>query len=287
MKNFRRYEIKTEPFNGEELSGFLWDDGVVGITENEHSVSVYVESTSETNKSSFEEILGQLKNEGLIKNYSMSEEEIEDKNWNREWEQNLNVIEVSNKIVIRPSTKNYSRKENQIVVTIDPKMSFGTGEHETTKLVLTMMEKFVKPGVKILDVGSGTAVLSIAAAKLGAKYVLAIDNDEWCLLNGRENVETNNEEKRITVELKEIKDVEENDFDLILANINKHILLDIKDELKKRISENGLLILSGLLIQDKDDIEKAYSSIGFQLLELKQMNEWIGLVFKSKIANFS
>lgn len=281
MKKFRKFEVTAVPFNGEELSGFLWEDGVAGITENENSLTLYSEETSKIDKSLLIDLLNKLKEKDVIKEYSIVEEILEDQNWNADWEKNLNVIEVSDRFVIKPSFKEYIQKQNQVVITVDPKMSFGTGEHETTKLMLLLLDKYFSNHQKVLDIGSGTAVLAIAAAKLGAHKVLGIDNDEWCLLNGKENAETNSVLDRVEIEQKEISEVEIIDFDLILANINRHILMEISEEIKAKISENGVLILSGLLLNDKDDIEKLYSGKGFELIETLEMNEWIGMVFKN------
>lgn len=281
MKKFRKFEVTAVPFNGEELSGFLWEDGVAGITENENSLTLYSEETSKIDKSLLIDLLNKLKEKDVIKEYSIVEEILEDQNWNADWEKNLNVIEVSDRFVIKPSFKEYIQKQNQVVITVDPKMSFGTGEHETTKLMLLLLDKYFSNHQKVLDIGSGTAVLAIAAAKLGAHKVLGIDNDEWCLLNGKENAQANSVLDRVEIEQKEISEVEIVDFDLILANINRHILMEISEEIKAKISENGVLILSGLLLNDKDDIEKLYSGKGFELIETLEMNEWIGMVFKN------
>ena len=161
-------------------------------------------------------------------------------------------------------------------------MSFGTGEHQSTKLSLQFLEKYVKPGMKILDVGTGTAVLAIASIKLGASQVMAIDNDECCYENSIENCEVNSVQKKIDVRECEIKEVTENEFDLVVANIQRDILLQIKKEIRERIRKNGILILSGLLIQDNDEIQNAYEKLNFSLCETKISDEWISMVFQAE-----
>ena len=130
------------------------------------------------------------------------------------------------------------------------------------------------------DVGSGTGVLGICTVMLGAKNAIGIDNDEWCLLNGNENVKANNLEEKVSIRLGELTDIDENDFDLIVANINKNILLDIAPVLKSKIKKTGTLILSGLLFSDENDIIKTYSALNLRLKEKSAMDEWIALVFK-------
>jgi ribosomal protein L11 methyltransferase len=117
---------------------------------------------------------------------------------------------------------------------------------------------------------------------LGAKSAVCIDNDEWCSLNGSENVKANNLESKIEIRLGEINQVIEKDFDLIVANINKHILLEIAEEIRNKIKETGTVILSGLLIVDEEDIMQKFSLSGFRTIDKSVMDEWCALVLKLK-----
>ncbi len=280
MKNYKQFTIKSDPFNVDLLSGNLWNLEILGINEYDNYLTIFVFEDSELNIEAIEESLNELKKQNLINSFSVSFEKLESKNWNEEWESKINIIEISENLVIKPSFKDYDAKPNQTIITIDPKMSFGTGEHQTTKIMLQLLEKYV-PNVKsVLDLGSGTGVLGIAASKLGAEKVICIDNDEWCYLNAKENVEKNNAAnvEIINGELKDLKNVK---FDLVLANINKHILLEIFNEIKNVCTPNGILILSGLLESDYDEIKRQYIQIGFTALEFLQKDEWIGIVFKN------
>jgi ribosomal protein L11 methyltransferase len=223
--------------------------------------------------------LNKLNKDKLIESFRIETEILEDQNWNKLWEKSREVIKVSERIVIKPTFKNYTAKENEIVLTIDPKMSFGTGEHQTTKLVLRLLEKFVKPGMKVLDVGSGTGILAIAAVKLGAAKAVAVDFDEICLENCKENCILNNVNNSVEVVTGEIDDVKDKDFDLILANIQKNVLLEITQKIKAKLNQNGIVILSGLLESDKTAIEEKYHSLGFITEQVEQMEEWIAVVF--------
>lgn len=280
MKTHKQFNIAAIPFNPDILSGLLWQLEIEGITENEDSLSIFANKESSVSVIQITDILNSLKVQNLIENFSIDETSVEEKNWNEEWEKTIDVIEVNDKIVIKPTFRNYKSKPEQLVITIDPKMSFGTGEHETTKLVLNLLDKYIDDRIRVLDVGSGTGVLSIAASLLGAKHVLGIDNDEWCLGNGLENVELNNVADKVNIKLTEISGVKEDPFDLILANINKHILIDISDEIYRLTKYSCKAILSGLLINDKDDIVELYASKGFSLVEEKILGEWIALVFQ-------
>jgi ribosomal protein L11 methyltransferase len=281
MKTYKEIKIKTEPFDVDLLSGFLWQLDIDGINEFDDYLLVFI---SENKSVSLEEInllMEKLVEDKFINSFDIEFQTLEEKNWNEEYEKNVKVVEVTEKIVIKPSFKEYNPKPNQLVITIDPKMSFGTGDHATTKLILSHLEKIVKGNEFVLDVGSGTGILGITAVKLGAAKAICIDNDEWCYLNGNENVKMNELNEKVDVRLCEIKDVEEKDFDLILANINKPILINIVDDLKIKLKKEGTLILSGLLNIDEIDIISLYESKGFVLNDKSQLEEWIALVFKT------
>lgn len=280
MKKYKQYNIFVTPYNPDTLSGFLWDLEIGGFLDNDTFATVYTGENSTVTYEAIENVLKHLVEIGEIENFSIEVSEFEEKNWNEEWEKNLNIIKVTENIVIKPSTKPYDKINDELVITIDPKMSFGTGEHETTKIVLSLVEKYIKGKKRVLDVGSGTAVLAIAAVKLGAEYAVALDNDEWCHLNGNENTTLNNVADKVNVVLGELKDLEEDDFDLILANINKPILLDIKELIKNKLTKEGTVILSGLLITDEEEIVKAYNSVGLKVVDKTTMNEWMGLVLE-------
>jgi ribosomal protein L11 methyltransferase len=141
------------------------------------------------------------------------------------------------------------------------------------------LDKHIKNAKSVLDVGSGTGVLGIAASLLGAEHVVGIDNDEWCIENGLENIELNNVQSKVEVRLAEIDSVKDEPFDLILANINRHILIEISNSILQLSKKDGILILSGLLYTDREEILEIYSNNGFNLIDEKRLGEWIALVF--------
>lgn len=281
MKTFKKFIIQTHPLQTDILSGYIWQLEPLGIEEENEQIIVYTNSETKLQKDNLTELLSNLIETKLIDKFSIEEEIVQDKNWNEEWEKNLKIIKVSNRIIIKPSFKEYEPKSNEIIITIDPKMSFGTGEHATTKLSLQTVEKYVKPNYKVLDVGTGTGILAIASIKLGASYALGIDNDEWSIENSLENIKRNNVENQIEIELNEISNINKNEFDLIVANIQKNILMEIASEIKKKCKKNGLSILSGLLKDDQKDIQDKYEKIGFKFIEQKSLEEWLVIVFQN------
>ncbi|MGE5498932.1 MAG: 50S ribosomal protein L11 methyltransferase [Syntrophothermus sp.] len=281
MRKYKEFTVRTSPFLPEVVSGLLWNLDITGLNEEDDLIKAFADEKSSTDSDSIYKCLEPLKNEGVISDINVDVTVKEEINWNEEWEKTINVIEVSDRIVIKPSFRPYDAKPGQLILTIDPKMSFGTGEHQTTKLVLRMVESYVKPGMTVLDVGTGTSVLAIAAVKLGASHAVAFDNDEWCYDNGIENCQLNNASEQVDIRLCEIKDIEKNDFDLLLANINKHILMDIAEDIRSRLKKGGQLILSGLLYTDEPDIVSRYTALNLEFIEKRQMDEWITIAFKA------
>ena len=280
MKNYTQFEITFLPFNVDLISGLIWQLNISGIQEFDNHIQVYSEE-NDISLTTLNNFLNGLVKQNLLESFSVNESKVENKNWNEVWESKFSPIEITERIVVRPSFKEYSASNNQIVIIIDPKMSFGTGEHQTTKLMLQLLERYMKTGTKILDVGSGTGILSIAAAKLGAAKVIAVDNDELCYENGIENVNTNDVGDIVEVKIGEIASINESDFDLVIANINKHILIDIAPVLTAKVKQGGLILLSGLLALDEKDVAALYKDLGQNILETVQLDEWIALALRN------
>lgn len=280
LKTFKEFIIHTTPFLPDIISGVLWELPIEGIVEEENYLKIYSSEKYKIEIEHFEHIIKNLVKQDLIKSYSIEENEIENKNWNEEWEKSINVIEVSKRIVIKPSFRKYIPKKNQIIITIDPKMSFGTGEHQSTKLVLRLLEKNTTRGCSVLDVGTGTGILAIASIKLGAGNSIGIDNDEWSYKNAMENVQMNGVSDKIEIRLAEINKVTERNFDLILANIQKNILIDISGEIKNHLKHDGMIILSGILTTDEEEIFNCFRNLGLTLMQKEKMDDWIALLMK-------
>ncbi len=277
MKKYKEYIITSDPFNPEILNSIMWELEITGTNEDVNCLRVFADMESKVNHERISEQLQKLKQEGLLRNFNVEESVIEEKNWNEEWEKSLNVIKVSDRLVIKPSFKDYNIESDEIVITIDPKMAFGTGEHQTTKLILRLLEKYIKPGTSVLDAGTGSGILSIAAVKLGAAKALAFDTDEWCYENALENCQLNNVSEQVEIKIGDINTVPREEYDIILANIQKNILMELPEEFSSRLKNRGIILLSGLLEGDEQDIVKMYSSKGFNHLETIQMDEWIAL----------
>ncbi len=209
-------------------------------------------------------------------------EEIEEKDWNAAWEAEIQPVKISGELVISPSWKLDDAKKlgTKYLLTIDPKMSFGTGHHETTRLCLKEIEALDCKDKSVLDIGTGTGALAMYALQRGAKCAVGIDTDEWSYKNVVENRERNlftekqfdvrHGDLATTVKLSE-------QYDIILANIHRNILLAIADQIKAHHKLGGRLILSGILEYDTEEVLEAYNKAGYSLVKQMQENEWMAL----------
>lgn len=209
-------------------------------------------------------------------------EKIEDENWNAEWEKNVPIVHVSDRIAIAPEwRKDEINKEINLI--INPKMSFGTGQHATTKLVAQMMETCVKPGDKWIDAGTGTGVLAVLASKLGAKDILAFDNDEWSVDNTLENCILNKVENEIDVQLINIDTYELPKANGIAANLFLHLINNNLKKFYEALKDNkGDLLVSGILSYNETEIVKNAENCGFETIRLLHEDEWTGFHFRVK-----
>lgn len=204
----------------------------------------------------------------------LTEEVIADQNWNRLWEETVQPIAVE-PFLIKPTWHDVpARYAHLILLEIDPKMSFGTGYHESTRLMLRMLPAYVRPGSSVLDAGTGTGILAIAATKLGAAHVIAFDMDPWSQENAVENFYLNSVADRTEMRNGSIERVDERDFDLILANINLHVITGLLSICSEKLTADGSFLVSGILLRDRDPFLKAAEQSRFVLREEHHEKEW-------------
>lgn len=202
---------------------------------------------------------------------------LEDKNWNTEWEKNyFKPLVVSDKCLVRSSFHEVD-KQYDYEITIDPKMAFGTGHHQTTYLMLQEILKLDLKNKSILDIGCGTAVLAILASKMGAKDAIAIDFDEWAYENAKENILLNNI-TNVDVRLGEINLVANDKFDFIFANINRNILLQDIQHYAKNLKKGATLIMSGFYLDDVKDIKKECENNNLSYQKTEQKDKWCAVL---------
>ncbi len=223
-------------------------------------------------------LLGNFGKEFNGMHFSTTTKTINEKNWNEDWEKSIGIVEATSRIVIKPSWKKLRKRDKgKIVLHIDPKMAFGTGHHETTRLSLVLLEEYVRSGAEVLDFGSGTGILAIAAVKLGAASALAIDNDPWAVENALENIARNRVPRKVKAVEGDGRKLPKRAFDLIVANIDLPTITKTLARLVKKLRPLGTLIVSGLLTTDLTNFLNLISHQGVVPLEMLNENEWVAV----------
>ena len=268
------YYFKVEPLQPavEILIAELGYAGFESFVETEEGVTAYIQK-EEWNDKILEDI-DILKSDEF--NISYTFEEIEQTNWNEEWEKNFNPIIVDDVCSVRAPF--HPQPDTKYDIIIEPKMSFGTGHHETTHMMIQHILKNDFNNKSVLDMGCGTGVLAILAEMKGANSLDAIDYDNWCYLNSLENVERNNC-KNITVVEGDASALKNKHYDIIIANINRNILLNDMATYVKCLNTNGVLFLSGFYNDDIPIIEEECNKHGLKHVETLEKNHWVALKF--------
>lgn len=207
---------------------------------------------------------------------SYTSQVIPHKNWNEEWEKNFQPVQVDDFCSVRAAF-HPPNDQVQFDIVITPKMSFGTGHHATTFLMMQLMSGISFTGRSVFDFGTGTGILAILAEKLGAEKVLGMDIDEWSIINAKENAEMN-ESGRITL-LQSGNIQTGNAFDIVLANINRNVILDHLPVLVSQLNANGTVLLSGLLEEDFPIVDEKAQKLGLNLIGKREKNGWIAIKY--------
>lgn len=210
-------------------------------------------------------------------NLTYSKSIVKEENWNAIWESNFDPVRVGDFVGIRAHFHPHFEPAVQYEINITPKMSFGTGHHATTFTVMQLMESMDFKGKTVYDFGTGTGILAILAEKLGAASVLAVDNDEWCIENSIENIQ-NNDSKIISIQKVESA-IQDQTFDIILANVNRHIIEANMLELTQVGKKGSFLVLSGLLTEDQEDMIQLATQNGWKYVRHNPLNGWVSILF--------
>ena len=258
----------VSPEEQEVIIALLGEAGFEGFEQHDLELKAFI------NKNDFREDELYRVSQRTGKNFLI--EEITQKNWNAEWESAFQPVIISDFAAIRADFHQpITGIQHEIIIT--PKMSFGTGHHATTSMMISQMSKLDFAGKSVMDFGTGTGILAILAAKMGASEVVAIDHDEWSITNARENFERNVVKN---IQLEKADRISGNKkFDIILANINKQVIVDNVSSMVKLLRNGGYMLISGILSADEQDITEACSDFSLQLVEKSQIQGWICLCF--------
>jgi ribosomal protein L11 methyltransferase len=274
---YTRLQVICDPAFSEILIAEIAAAGFDTFMENENGFEAYVESEN-YDASRVKEIRDQYEPQTAL---TFSFDTIEKRNWNEEWEKSYHPILVDDQCLIRAHF-HQPEKQYPYEIVITPKMSFGTGHHQTTYLMVKQQLSIDHVGKRVMDAGCGTAILSIMASKRGAKEVIAFDIDEWSVVNGEENIEVNRC-PNIVIQQGKINEVQlSGTFDIILANINKNVLMAEIRIYQEYLPAQGLLLLSGFYTHDIADLLQEASQYQLQEVRRDERETWASLLLQKK-----
>lgn len=239
------------------------------------SVSGYVEAD--------ENITGMLERLSLMLPAEAKVEVIlvNEDDWANNWRKYYHPIHVGKHLVIKPSWIDYDRKPDDIIVELDPGMAFGTGTHETTRMCMEHLEKYINKDSRVLDVGCGSGILSITSALIGAKEVTGVDIDPVAVKVASENGRMNGfEPPKYNIRRGNLVDEAEGKYDVIVANIIADVIISVCGDVKDFLSDNGVFISSGIIVDRREDVEKALVQNGYTIIDTMEEGEWVSFVCK-------
>lgn len=289
-----------------EISDIFYDFGVTGLKIEEpmthknpldfyknekdflmvdHAVSayfplnIYAEKRKKVILERFEEVFADR--EDLV--YTIDFYEYDEEDYQNSWKKYLFTEKVSERFVVKPTWREYEPKEDELIIELDPGRAFGTGSHPTTSLCLKLMEENIKEGDSVIDVGTGSGILMIAADRLGASEVYGTDIDELAVESARENLELNKiSEERAKVYLGNLVSVVNGKkFDVVVANILADVLLILLNDISKVVKKDGLVIFSGIIDEKCELLKREVEALGMEILEVKADKEWRAMLIKA------
>ena len=220
--------------------------------------------------------------EKILGDLTMSIKEVSDEDWKDKWKEYFKPLKITDHLVIKPSWEKYDKKKDEMIIEIDPGMAFGTGTHETTSMVLKLIEKYLDKGNSFLDVGCGSGILSIAAALLGAGEIHAVDIDPIACEVSRDNIKINGFDNKIDVECLDLTEGFSYKSDVIVANLIAELVVYLSEYVMENMNDNGIFISSGILTEKKEMVTEALYTNGYEILETMTDGEWCAIAAKHK-----
>jgi ribosomal protein L11 methyltransferase len=258
----------------EILFALMAQIGFEGFVEGDDDIQAYIDEESFVVEA-FNQLIDELEAVNIKVQYRFHR--TEDQNWNKEWEKKFDPVIIDERVLIRAPFHD-SSGDLECTLVIEPKMSFGTGHHHTTKLMIREMGNHLLEGKRILDMGCGTGVLGIYACKKGAARVLGVDNDQWAYENALENIKRNGT-TAMDVRLGDVGVLYREKFDMILANITRNTLVRDMSVYTEHLLDQGLLVISGILAEDVQYVLNEAYRCGLKHLSTGEESNWISLTF--------
>ena len=267
----------------EDHFGEIWD---VSGRESYPTLGVYVKayvpasSDFQDTLAAFRKEVDRLRDILDIGSGDVTVAELDEEDWAHSWKQYYKPVKISQQLTIVPLWEDYEPQPEENVILLDPGMAFGTGTHPTTMLCIQAIENYIQPGDRLIDVGTGSGVLAIAAAKLGASHVEALDLDTVAVESARQNVETNGVEALVAVNTGDLLKGMDGTYDLVVANILADVILLFIDDAYDRVKQGGYFITSGIIGQKRAEVAEALQTAGFVIEETRVMEDWVAIIAK-------
>ena len=272
-KDYYELAIPIDKLDEEKLYAILFQNGIKTTLEEYGLIKVYFEE-----KKKAEQLRKLLIEEMEFIQSSLIISKLPQHDWNKEWKDTIEPVIIKNKIIIYPSWKKDKLKntKDKIHIEIDPKMSFGTGHNETTQMIIGLMCEHISDKDKyLLDYGCGTAVLSIAGIKLGIEKAVAIDIDADSIRDAKEYIKVNKVNKNIRIYKSDIKSIDEKGFDVIVCNIDRTVITKNIKKIYSKLKKDGKLFITGILLEELNEILQLLSVNKFKLIETRSKAEWL------------
>lgn len=260
---------KNNPYDWDYI-----DDSMKELAKVSPNLTFYIEDTPEGIEL-LDEILGEL--------CAFSVEKVEvsgvsDEDWNNKWKEFFKPTRITERIVIKPSWEDHEKKQDELVIEIDPGLAFGTGTHPTTVMCVKLLEKYIEKGRStVFDVGCGSGVLIIASALLGARKVFGVDIDPLAVSVAEENILRNRLDGDIRLFVGDLAKGIETRADIVVANLSADLVVMLSKDIRKNLKENGVFIVSGIIIEKKDEVRDALIKSRFKILDILEDDEWCAM----------
>jgi ribosomal protein L11 methyltransferase len=255
-----------------------WPEDVIGRPDH-YAVTGYFPDDNRTEKRCkiLEEKLLQFKDKlGLI--YRMSYKELDEEDWAHSWKAYFRPQKIGRNMVVKPTWRDYRADRSEVVIELDPGMAFGTGTHPTTAMCISMIENYLEKGNLFLDIGTGSGILMIAAAKLGAGKIRGVDHDETAVQIAVENLRRNGvEAQRFFVICANLAEGIKEKYDIVAANILSQVILNLLNDIGGVLKAGGIFICSGIVDKNEKQVVAAMRNIGFEILEISSQDEWVAI----------
>lgn len=278
-------QLQIEDYSDIDLAscyGDLIDESILNADKTIASVSVYVPGDRPCNDE-LAFLRERLSTAGLADVARLELNGVNEEDWANAWRAYYKPLHIGERMVIVPAWESYEPKDNEIVVTMDPGMAFGTGSHETTRLVIGLLEKYTKPGCRMLDVGCGSGILAICASKLGAGECRAYDIDPTAVRVANENVEKSGLTNVTCAVADLLRGVDDSrPYDLITANIVADIIIRMAPDVGKHMHEKTVLLISGIILGRSEDVVEALEQSGLRVVERVVDNDWCAMAVMKK-----